>query len=287
MIKLNDSILEGIAENIKNYCQKHLSIIDEFCYDIKALSDSWSGDGYESLETKVERITRSTESCICSISQNYPKYFYENAELIRSRPTFSRGNAGFARTTSQSSNSADKNGGSIFDQVFAKCNKDVTSRILFYLRRNRMLTPKDSGVCFYDPLGISKQRMYKDIMMIDINSPTFHNDLLSLTGQQLFFQVVHEQRMLLLRSLGLEINNQSLKDDAGYQELTQKILEGKGINTTYLSFPDDATRHSFNFYTYAFQATIGKDNNRIADYKRYYSKTYQVFLTILHGLINY
>lgn len=286
-MKLDDKTLDDIAILIKKYCQKQKDVIQEYCTDIRWLEDYWDGSNFEDLLNDVEKLTNETKKAMIGIDGRYNPYYRKKAEMIRNRPAFSGGVVSGGRSSNSSSSASSSSGHkTFFDKVFQGYNKEIVRKIYTYLRKINFYKPNEK-ICFYDPNGKSKRGLYKNIMAIDINSPTFHQDMLSLTGQHIFFQIQHNQQMQLIRCLGVELENKALLNELAYNDLTKQIKTGTGIETKYLTFPSDDVRTAFNFFTKAFQSTVSNNNDEIDKYKKYYSNSYGNFVEILHNLTDF
>lgn len=279
--------LDDIADSIKKYYEKQRDTIYEYFCNIRCLEEYWNWSSFESLLHKAQEINDKTSQALIGINERYRQYYTKKAEMIRNRPSFNGGASNHKQSVvSSSSNGNFSNSKMLFDKVFKDCNKDITRKIYSYLVKIKFYKPNEK-ICFYDPDGISKRRLYKNIMAIDINSSTFDQDMLSLTGQQMFFRLQHNQRMHLIRCLGVELHSKSFSNDTQFSELVDQIKTSKGIETKYLSFPDADTKSAFTFFTKAFQATMSNNKNEIDKYKKYLSNSYGNFLEILNNLKNF
>ena len=280
-MKLDDLALDEIVSNLNRYYQKQIDLIKTYYHDISGLEEDWSGNNFDDLASKVESICNTVENSLDGIKMNYTKYFSQKADMIRQRPAFSGTSLGGGSSSSSATSKE-----SFFDKVFEKFNKDIVTKIYMYLRRINFYVPNER-ICFYDPNGKSKRGLYKNIMAIDLNSPTFKDDMLLLTGQHLFFQLQHIQQMRLIRSLSVEIENKSLLNDVEFKKLAERIKSGSGIEKKFLSFPNQDTALAFNFFTNAFATTLSNDTEGIKKYQKYFSNSYGNFREILHNLISF
>lgn len=283
-MKLDDKALDNIALLIKKYVETQRNIINEYYNDIRYLEEDWNGDNFDFLLDKVELITKETEKVMNEIQDRFCPYFKDKAEMIRNRPTFSNSKIPNSNCLSASSNLSKKE--SENDKNFEKNNKEIFTKISNYLRRNNIVITKSNleKISFYDPLGKSKNGLYKNIMSVDINSSSYKQDLIKLTGQHLFFKLKNDQKLGLMKTLNLELENKSNFNDIAYQDLCKKIKTGIGIEKKYLDFSSKDIETVFNFFTNAFTITTLNDTNEINEYHKYYSNTYSNFLEILKNL---
>lgn len=285
-MKVDDKVLDEIAVLIKENCQKLNDVIKEYQLDIKNLEDYWDGSNFNDLLSEVKQLTDLTEKTVVGIDNRFNPYFRKKAEMIRNRPLFSGGVVYSSHSSNSTSTSSQKSGKTAIDKVFEHCNEEITKKIYTYLRKIKFYKPNER-IYFYDPDGKSKRGLYKNIMAIDMNSPTFEQDMHSLTAQHIFFQIQHMQKMQLIRCLGIELENNAHIHDSEFIELTKTIQKGTGIETKYLSFQSDDIRLSFYFFVNAFKATASNNTAEIDKYKKYYSNSYGQFVEILQNLTNY
>lgn len=283
-MKIDDRALDELSKIIKDNCLKQIEAIKNYRRSIGMLEDRWDSEPFERLLNKVQEIANNVEKTESAISQRYGTYYSKKAEMIRTRPSFS-GMASNVSQSNSSTSSRSSNGGtkSYFDKVFENYNKNFRESIYAYLRMINFYVPNEK-ISFYDPFGISKNGLYNNIMAIDINSETFEDDLLSLTGQHVFFMMDHTYKMDIIRCLGEELKSQSWKNEIAFNDLTKQIIEGKGINHKYLSFTDNNSKYAFNFFAQAFKTTLKNDTEMINKYNKYYSNSYGQFMNILHNL---
>ena len=284
-LKLNDQALEACISIIKKYCEKQKLVIEEYDISIKNLSSDWEGSNFDYIFNLVNDISKYLNGDIESINSRYPKYLNEKIEMYRARPAYK----GSSYVSSKSSSSSSKESGvpkspkTIYDKIFEKHNKELVTRLYFYLRRINFYVP-DEGLSFYDPDGKFKRGLYKNIMAIDLNSPTCEQDLLFLTGQHIYFQMKHEWKMNLIRCMGVDLSNKVFLNDIKFQELSKKIINGAGINNRYLNFDSLESKYAFNFFTFAFNDYIANKNDMLDDYGKYFSHSYGQFKELLKNL---
>lgn len=283
-MKLDDKALDNISSYIKKYCMEQKEIIREYYSEIRYLEEYWDGGNFDSLLDKVESLDNKTEDTMEEIGRQNISYFREKAEMIRNRPSFSGNNV----SNKNSFNATSKAGGKTtnIDKTFAKYNKEIVNKISTYLKKNNIIIEKfnPEKISFYDPYGKSKNGLYKNIMSININSPTYKQDLIKLTGQHLFFKMRYEQQQNLIRTLAIELENKSNIDDIAYSDICKKIKSGIGIETKYLNFSSDNIKTTFNFFDNAFTTVALNDSNEIEKYKKYFPNSYKNFLEILNNL---
>lgn len=284
-LKISDIALDESIVSLKKYCSKQLGRVEDFLYEIKALSEEWEGSNFDSLMSDAQLISRLTSQSIESIEEKYKQCLERKIALFRARPSFNGAPVG---SNSSHGGFSDSSSGKntpqcLFNRIFEKHNKDLVTHIYFYLRRIRFYVPNDR-ISFYDPDGRYKRGLYKNIMAIDINSENCESDLLWLTGQHLFFQMRHLVNANLLRSLSMEMNSQSFAHEQAFLDLAKKIQLGTGINYRYLTFANDNERLNFNFFTHCFHSYISDNQTELDKYKRYFSNSYYQFKEILTNM---
>lgn len=283
-MRLDDKALDNITSYIKKYCIEQKEIIREYYNEIRYLEEYWNGGNFDSLLDKVEFLDKKTEDTMEKIGNQHISYFREKAEMIRNRPSFSGNNVSNKNNFSTVSKAGGKT--TNIDKAFAKYNKEIVNKITTYLKKNNIRIEKANPekISFYDPYGKSKNGLYKNIMSININSPTYKQDLIKLTGQHLFFKMRYEQQQNLIRTLAVELENKSNIDDIEYGNICKKIKSGKGIETKYLIFSNDSIKTTFNFFDNAFTTVALNDSDEIEKYKKYFPNSYKNFLEILNNL---
>lgn len=282
-IKIDDKTLDEMSKYIKANSLKQIEVIEKYQKSIRMLEYRWDSEPFDRLLNKVTEIVDNVKRIELAISQRYGSYYSNKADMIRSRPSFSSQSKKISSISNNVSQSSIRGTKSCFDKVFKKHNENFKNTIYTYLRRINFYVPNEK-ISFYDPFGASKNGLYDNIMAIDINSESFEDDLLSLTGQHMFFMIDHANKMNIIRCLGEEMNSKSWKNDVAFNDLTKQIIEGKGINYSYLSFDNNDSKYAFNFFTQAFKATLKNDRETIINYNKYYSNSYEQFMKVLHNL---
>lgn len=285
-IKIDDRALDAASQLIKKFTQKQKEIMNNYYREIRALEEYWEEAPFESLLNKIQNVVRNTEKSSESIEQRYPMFYIRKAEMVRNRPSFS-GSSNVRTSISSSTTSSKKGTGakSRIDEVFEKYNKKFRDNLYFYLRKiNLNFNNPNEMTSFYDPDGISKRGLYKNIMNLNTNSQTFHDDLLSLTGQHVYFQLQNIQKTQVARCLYNEMNAVAWKNDIEFVKFTEQIINGNGINHKYLKFSNDNEKNAFNFFSQAFKATLSNDIETVNKYNKYYSTTYGHFSEIMKSL---
>ena len=289
---VSDKALDEAAEYLKKYCAEQAELLQRYYSDIKRLEGSWcGGDGsFYSMLQKAQSISNGGNAALAAIGDRYTAYYRKKAEMIRNRPKFGGGYSSSGSSSSSSSGSSRSSaerssggGGSPFDKVFEHCKKEIVTKLYACLKKVHFYKPEEK-ICFYDPYGKSKRGLYKNVMAIDINSPTFKKDMLSLTGQHVFYQLQQQRRMALMRSVANDMQIESHNQTSDFVTLTQDIKNGTGIETKYISFTNGEEKAAFSFFAKAFQATLSEDNDTVGKYKRYYSDSYKQFEEIIKSL---
>ncbi len=282
-MKLDDKALDNVSLCLKKYCINQKEIIRKFYNEIGYLEHEWDGDNFESLFDKVELLDKETEKVMNNIENIYTSYYSEKAEMIRNRPNFSVKNISNNNLVSLSSDTKKITN---IDKISSKNNKEIVTKILAYLRKNNLRIEKSAleKISFYDPYGKSKNRLYKNIMSININSPDYESDLIKLTGQHLFLNMNYEKQQKLVKSLSVELENRSNINDITYIDTCKKIKLGIGIETKYLNLADEKIKNAFSFFDNAFVSTSLNDIGEIKKYKKYFPNSYKNFLEILNNL---
>lgn len=280
-LKISDRALEESIISLKRYCARQIDRIETFSRDIKSLSENWTGSNFDSLHDSVQAIGELTVRCIDSINQTYTRYLNEKSVMFKARPMFNGAqNSSSSAISSSSERSGRKTVQTIYEKVFEKHNKELVNHMYLYLRKIRFYVP-DDRISFYDPDGKSKRGLYKNIMGIDINSDQCESDLLLLTGQHIYFQMRHDTRTNLLRTLATEMNSKRFTNEIAFTNLAKKIASGQGINYKYLKFDNSDERLAFNFFTFCYSAYISNNVSEIEKYQKYYSNSYRQFKEIL------
>lgn len=289
-IKITDIYLENTKEEIKKYSIKQSEVLKKFYDAVRNLADIWEGNNFNTIFYEVEMITNMGSSNFFTIGLNYSKYFQEKVEQFYSRPTF--GSISSQKSAISNSNSKVKDATkslekenspkSIYEKIFAAHNKDLVQRLYFYLKKIHFYNPVDK-ISYYDPSGLSKGGLYKNIIAVDINSKDFAKQLIKLTGQHLYFAMNHIQRSNLLYSLSKDMKNQKNINLANLTAFGKTILSGNNINFKYLGFLNENEKAAFSFFSNCFSSYMFKDND-LDKYKKYFSYSYQQFVSILNNL---
>ena len=289
-IKITDICLNNTKDEIKKCISKQIEVLKQFYEKIRNLSDTWDGSNFDSLFSEVEMITDLGSSDFSSIGSNYSKYFQDKIEQFNNRPTF--GNVSSQTSTTSGGSSFNSNVSSssmkkkspkaVYEKVFETHNKDLVQRLYFYLRKIKFYNPTDK-ISYYDPYGLSKGGLYKNIMAVDINSDDFDKQLMRLTGQHLFFAINHLQRSNLLRALSEDMKNQKNINSADFISFSKSVLSGNNINYKYLGSLPENEKSVFSFFSNCFKSYMFKDND-LDKYKKYFSYSYQQFVSILNNL---
>ncbi len=284
-LKLSEGALVSTIEIIKKYVEKQKALVDDYEKDIKNLSDDWEGSQFDSISDFVNEISERLSDNMDAIKERYPKYLDEKINVFRARPTFSNNACASSKSNDYSpkTDSGSKNPKTIYEKLFERHNKDLIRGLYFYLMRINFYVSNEK-TSFYDPDGLYKRGLYKNIMAIDLNSPNCESDLLFLTGQHIYFQMKHDWQMRLIRCVASEINNKAFIDDAKFRELSNKIVNGAEINDKYLHFKDNNAKVAFHFFTFAFNDFIAEKNDSLGDYEKYFSHSYDQFRELLNHI---
>ena len=284
-MKLDDKVLEEIVFLIKKYCVNQHEVLNKFYNNMRKLEDDWIGSKFDEFISTIEYISSKGKKEIDKIETTYIPFYKKNIEMINSRPAF-RGGTVSNTSSNISTSSSSNNKNTFFNNVFNKYNKEFKDKI-FTLLRKVIFCNIDTSNVYYDPNGESKRRLKKNIIAINLNSPTFEQDLLSLTGQLLFFQMKEDYKNSLSKKIEMDMNNSSFSNNSEYITFVETIKNGAGINDQYMHFNDNNLKMTFNYFSKVFQKTLVNDVNEITKYKKYFPTSYVEFMNIMQNVMSY
>ncbi len=285
MLILNAEALDEIANLIERYCSLESDILKDSIWKVQSVGEEW--DDEETFDNRVlsqlEYLRTNINSVIDEIQRTYPDYFKQRTNSIINRPSFRGGSSSISSTGGSSKDREPKKDlNSSLEKIFEKTNKDIKEKIFAYLMRIRFVDPNGRS-SFYDPNGRSKRGLYKNIMAIDLNSPTFHQDLLRLTAQHMFFYLERKHQLSLIESFNNELNNNVAKHDEELNKFVDSIRSGKGLDFTYIKANDNDYKTGMAFFSRAFNEYVsGVDAE--TEIKKYFSNTYHRFVEILSNM---
>lgn len=278
--KFDAESLDEIARFIAAFCSTARETVSDGYRKVNYLADEW--DDRETFTDNVlfrlESIKANVADVLDAVEQMYPRYFSDRAQAVNARPTFRGGSSSVSRSSGGSvGGGSHKSMSTRIDEIFAKTNKDIKTKIMAYLMQIRFVEP-GARSSYYDPNGKSRRGLYKNIMAVDINSPSFRQDLLYLTGQHIFFYLQRKNQLNLIDSLSEELNFKARTHDAEFDKLVQSVKNGEGFDFTYIKCPDDSYKYGMTFFGKALNGYV---NNDVSGLKKYFSHTYDRFVEIL------
>lgn len=273
---LDDKSLEEAEKAIRDYVAKQIECLNDFLLEIKRLADEWDNCDYEEVLNTASALSRKADLELHDEEKRRSAFLREHQAHFAARPKF--GVAAKASGASFSApNSKKRELSSTYERIFEKCEEKIKIEMLRNLGELRLYDSRNNGnETFYDPDGLSRMRLMKNIVNIDMNSPDYERELGRMVGLHAYFKHRDDERLAMMRIYLKE--RDALLGKEGASNLN-KAIDETPINAKYLKFKDKNELSSLRFYSYCFDDYIHKRND--SRIKEAYPDSYAYFLKMI------